>query len=50
MLILSCGVQWIKYPLVTGYGMVVTLVILVLCLNALAIGLRSRVFKKLKGQ
>ena len=31
------------------YGMVVTLVILVLCLNALAIGLRSRVFKKLKG-
>jgi phosphate transport system permease protein len=31
------------------YGMVVTVVILVLCLNALAIGLRSRVFKKLKG-
>jgi len=31
------------------YGMVVTLVILVLCLNALAIGLRSRVFKRLKG-
>lgn len=31
------------------YGMVVTLVLLILCLNALAIMLRSRVFKKLKG-
>ena len=31
------------------YGMVVTLVALVLCLNGLAIVLRSRVFKKLKG-
>jgi phosphate transport system permease protein len=31
------------------YGMVVTLVVLVLCLNAMAIALRSRVFKKLKG-
>jgi phosphate transport system permease protein len=32
------------------YGMVVTLVVLILCLNAMAIALRSRVFKKLKGQ
>ncbi|HIJ72137.1 MAG TPA: phosphate ABC transporter permease PstA [Planctomycetes bacterium] len=32
------------------YGMVVTLVILILCLNTLAIVLRTRVFKKLKGQ
>jgi phosphate transport system permease protein len=32
------------------YGMVVTLVVLILCLNAMAIMLRSRVFKKLKGQ
>ena len=32
------------------YGMVVTLVLLILCLNAMAIALRSRVFKKLKGQ
>ena len=32
------------------YGMVVTLVFLVLCLNGLAIVLRSRVFRKLKGQ
>jgi len=32
------------------YGMVVTLVLLVLCLNGLAIVLRSRVFRKLKGQ
>lgn len=31
------------------YGMVVTLVGLILCLNALAIVLRGRVFKKLKG-
>ncbi|MBN1806008.1 MAG: phosphate ABC transporter permease PstA [Sedimentisphaerales bacterium] len=31
------------------YGMVVTLIMLVLCLNALAIGLRWRVFKRLKG-
>jgi phosphate transport system permease protein len=31
------------------YGMVVTLVVLVLCLNAMAIALRSRVFKRLKG-
>jgi phosphate transport system permease protein len=31
------------------YGMVVTLVILILCLNGLAIILRSRIFKKLKG-
>jgi len=31
------------------YGMVVALVALVLCLNGLAIFLRSRVFKKLKG-
>ena len=31
------------------FGMVVTLVLLILCLNALAIILRSRVFKKLKG-
>jgi len=32
------------------YGMVVALVLLILCLNALAIILRSRVFKRLKGQ
>ena len=32
------------------YGMVVTLILLILCLNGLAIVLRSRVFKKLKGQ
>ncbi|MEJ2704011.1 MAG: phosphate ABC transporter permease PstA [Sedimentisphaerales bacterium] len=32
------------------YGMVVTLVLLILCLNALAIVVRSRVFKRLKGQ
>jgi len=32
------------------YGMVVTLVMLILCLNTAAILLRSRVFKKLKGQ
>ncbi len=31
------------------YGMVVTLVLLILCLNGLAIVLRGRVFKKLKG-
>lgn len=31
------------------YGMVVALVLLILCLNALAIILRSRVFKRLKG-
>lgn len=31
------------------YGMVVTLIGLILCLNGLAIVLRSRVFKKLKG-
>lgn len=32
------------------YGMVVTLIMLILILNAMAIVLRSRVFKKLKGQ
>jgi phosphate transport system permease protein len=32
------------------YGMVVTLVLLILCLNAVAIVVRSRVFKRLKGQ
>ena len=32
------------------YGMVVTLVVLILVLNGLAIVLRTRVFKKLKGQ
>ncbi|MBN1360883.1 MAG: phosphate ABC transporter permease PstA [Sedimentisphaerales bacterium] len=32
------------------YGMVVTLILLILVLNAMAIVLRSRVFKKLKGQ
>jgi phosphate transport system permease protein len=32
------------------YGMVVTLVGLILCLNALAIVLRMRMFKRLKGQ
>ncbi len=32
------------------YGMVVTLVVLILCMNAFAIILRSRVFKRLKGQ
>jgi len=32
------------------YGMVVTLIMLILVLNAMAIVLRSRVFKKLKGQ
>jgi len=32
------------------YGMVVTLIVLILVLNAVAIALRSRVFKKLKGQ
>lgn len=31
------------------YGMVITLVLLILCLNAVAIILRSRVFKRLKG-
>jgi len=31
------------------YGMVVTLILLILVLNALAVILRSRVFKKLKG-
>jgi phosphate transport system permease protein len=31
------------------YGMVVTLVLLILCLNAIAVILRSRVFKKLQG-
>ncbi|MBN2590635.1 MAG: phosphate ABC transporter permease PstA [Sedimentisphaerales bacterium] len=31
------------------FGMVVTLVLLILCLNAMAIILRARVFKKLKG-
>lgn len=31
------------------YGMVVTLVLLIICLNALAIFLRARVFRKLKG-
>ncbi len=31
------------------YGMVVTLVLLILCLNALAIVLRGKIFKKLKG-
>ena len=32
------------------YGMVVTLVLLILILNAAAIVLRTRVFKKLRGQ
>jgi phosphate transport system permease protein len=32
------------------YGMVVTLVLLILCLNAIAIILRARVFRKLRGQ
>jgi phosphate transport system permease protein len=32
------------------YGMVVTLVTLVLCLNGLAIIVRARVFRRLKGQ
>ena len=32
------------------YGMVVTLVLLILILNAMAIVLRSRVFRKLRGQ
>ena len=32
------------------YGMVVTLVLLILCLNAIAIVLRARVFRKLRGQ
>ena len=32
------------------YGMVVTLVLLILCLNALAIVIRSRVSRRLKGQ
>jgi len=32
------------------YGMVVTLIVLILCLNAMAITLRSRIFKRLKGQ
>lgn len=32
------------------FGMVVTLILLILCLNALAITLRWKVFKKLKGQ
>jgi hypothetical protein len=32
------------------YGMVVTLILLILVLNTMAIVLRSRVFKKLKGQ
>ena len=32
------------------YGMVVTLVVLILCLNTIAIAIRARVFKKLKGQ
>ncbi len=31
------------------YGMVVTLVLLILCLNAMAIYLRARVFRKLRG-
>lgn len=31
------------------YGMVITLVLLILCLNAVAIVIRSRVFKRLKG-
>jgi phosphate transport system permease protein len=31
------------------YGMIVTLVLLILCLNALAIILRGRIFKKVKG-
>ena len=31
------------------YGMVVTLILVILILNAMAIVLRSRVFKKLKG-
>lgn len=31
------------------YGMVVTLIVLILCLNALAVILRSRIFKKLQG-
>jgi phosphate transport system permease protein len=31
------------------YGMVVTLIVLILCLNAFAIILRSRIFKKLQG-
>ena len=31
------------------YGMVVTLVLLILCLNAIAIVLRARVFRKLRG-
>jgi phosphate transport system permease protein len=32
------------------YGMVVTLVVMILCLNGMAIVLRGRVFKKLRGQ
>jgi phosphate transport system permease protein len=32
------------------YGMVVTLVLLILCLNAIAIILRARVFRRLRGQ
>jgi len=32
------------------YGMVVTLVMLILILNAVAIMLRTRVFRKLRGQ
>jgi len=32
------------------YGMVVTLVLLILCLNGIAIVLRARIFRKLKGQ
>jgi phosphate transport system permease protein len=32
------------------YGMVVTLILLILCLNAVAIILRAKVFKRLKGQ
>ena len=31
------------------YGMVITLVLLILCLNAIAIYMRARIFKKLKG-
>jgi len=31
------------------YGMVVTLILLILCLNAIAVILRARVFRKLRG-
>ena len=32
------------------YGMVVTLVLIIICLNAIAIFFRARIFRKLKGQ